>query len=64
MGSDKKGSSVGPIPKGMIIKNQGKVPYHGPKVVSTPQVANGTSKKGTISKGGMGAMLRGGTFTY
>jgi|TARA_R100001244_G_scaffold65719_3_gene54303 hypothetical protein len=64
MGLDKKGSPVGPITKGMIIKDQGKVPYHGPKVVSTPQVANGTSKKGTISKGGMGAMLRGGTFTY
>ena len=64
MGLDKKGSPVGPITKGMIIKDQGKVPYHGPKVVSTPQVANGTSKKGTISKGGMGAMLRSGTFTY
>jgi hypothetical protein len=64
MVADKKGSPVGPITKGMIIKDQGKVPYNGPKGVVTPQVANGTSKKGTISKGGMGAMLRGGTFTY
>ena len=49
MGSSNKGSPVGPITKGMVIKDQGKVPYHGPKVVSTPQGADGTSKKGTIS---------------
>ena len=64
MGSDKKGPSVGPVTKGMVIKDQGKVPYNGPEVVDTPQVATGKTTKGTISKGGMGAMLRGDTFTY
>ena len=57
MDLNKKGSSVGVIAKGLVIKGQGKVPY-------TPQVATGKTTKGTISKGGMGAMLRGGTFTY
>jgi|TARA_R110000787_G_scaffold83598_4_gene179796 hypothetical protein len=61
---NKKGSSVGVIAKGLVIKGQGKVPYNGPEVVDTPQVATGKTTKGTISKGGMGAMLRGGTFTY
>ena len=57
MDLNKKGSSVGVIAKGLVIKGQG-------KVVDTPQVATGKTTKGTISKGGMGAMLRGGTFTY
>tara|TARA_R100001530_G_scaffold7797_1_gene8370 strand:+ start:2555 stop:2749 length:195 start_codon:yes stop_codon:yes gene_type:complete len=64
MADNKKGPSVGPIARGMIIKGQGKVPYHGPEDVATPQTAKGTVQKGTNPKGGMGAALRGGTFTY
>ena len=64
MATNKKGPGAGPIAKGLVIKDQGTVPYNGPKEVSTPDASKASVQKGSISKGGMGAMLRGGTFTY
>jgi hypothetical protein len=53
---------VGPIAKGEVIKDQGTVPYNGPKNVTTPNTLKGIVKKGTQK--GTGAALRGKSYTY
>tara|TARA_Y100001951_G_scaffold84498_1_gene73882 strand:+ start:1563 stop:1757 length:195 start_codon:yes stop_codon:yes gene_type:complete len=53
---------VGPIAKGEVIKDQGTVPYNGPKNVATPSTLKGIVKKGTQK--GTGAALRGKSYTY
>jgi len=63
MASTKKNQpSVGSIAKGEVIKDQGTVPYNGPKNVATPNTLTGIVTKGTNK--GMGAALRGGSYTY
>ena len=58
--ADKKKDSNGVTRKGMVIKDQGFVPYNPPKTVDTPSVAKGTIVKGKNK--GMGAALRGGNY--
>ena len=58
MSVDKEGN----VAKGIVIKEQGTVPYNGPKSVSTPVASKAMSKKGV--KRGMGAASRDKTFTY
>jgi hypothetical protein len=55
-----KGNSVGVTRKGMVIKDQGFVPYSEVKKEDTPDVAKATSISG--KNRGMGEALRGGTF--
>jgi hypothetical protein len=53
--------SVGTVRKGIVVKDQGYVPYNAPEVEKTP-----STEKGTVVSGknrGMGAALRGGTFS-
>ena len=54
--------SVGTIAKGEVIKDQGTVPYNGPKNMATPNTEKGIVSKGV--KKGMGAALRGKSYTY
>jgi len=58
--ADKKNGSNGVTRKGMVIKDQGFVPYKAPESVSTP-----SGKGGEVTSGdarGMGEALRGGSF--
>ena len=53
--------SVGVIRKGIVVKDQGYVPYNAPEVENTP-----STEKGTVVSGknrGMGAALRGGKYS-
>jgi hypothetical protein len=53
--------SVGTVSKGIVVKDQGYVPYNAPEVEKTP-----STEKGTVVSGnnrGMGAALRGCTFS-
>jgi len=54
--------SVGIIAKGSVIKDQGTVPYNGPKNMATPNTEKGIVKRG-VQKG-TGAALRGKSYTY
>ena len=58
--SDKSKNSVGVVRKGAVIKDQGFVPYEGPKEEATPNVSTGSVVMG--QNRGMGEALRGGTF--
>jgi anti-sigma regulatory factor (Ser/Thr protein kinase) len=55
-----KGNSVGVTRKGIVVKDQGFVPYNDVKEEPTPDVALATSTTG--KNRGMGDALRGGTF--
>jgi hypothetical protein len=55
-----KKSSVGVARKGIVVKDQGYVPYNDGKVEKTPDVAKGSVVVGKNL--GMGVALRGGTF--
>jgi hypothetical protein len=56
MAEKKNQPPVGGVATGLVIKDQGKVSYNGPKTVTTPQVAKAQIKTGV--KRGMGAALR------
>jgi len=56
----KKKSSVGVARKGIVVKDQGFVPYNDAKSETTPNVSKATSVSG--ENRGMGAALRGGSF--
>jgi hypothetical protein len=58
--AEKKGVSVGVTRKGIVIKDQGFVPYNDAKEESTPDVAEASSVTGKSR--GMGEAVRGGTF--
>tara|TARA_R110000744_G_scaffold175788_1_gene294611 strand:+ start:221 stop:409 length:189 start_codon:yes stop_codon:yes gene_type:complete len=58
--AEKKKGSVGVIRKGMLVKDQGFVPYGDSKEEPTPDVAKASSTSG--KNRGMGEALRGGTF--
>ena len=60
MANKKVNGSNGVIRKGMVIKDQGFVPYNPPESVSTPSVDKGEITKGTAR--GMGEAVRGGSF--
>ena len=55
-----KKSSVGVARKGIVVKDQGYVPYSDGKVEKTPDVAKASVVAG--KNRGMGDALRGGTF--
>jgi len=57
--AEKKGS-VGVIRKGLLIKDQGYVPYNDGKVEKTPDVSKASVEVG--KNRGMGEAVRGGTF--
>jgi len=58
--AENKGSSVGVTRKGIVVKDQGFVPYNNAKEEATPDVAKSSS---TMCKNrGMGEALRGGSF--
>jgi|TARA_R110000823_G_scaffold129119_1_gene256821 hypothetical protein len=54
-------TSVGVVRKGIVVKDQGFVPYSDAKKESTPSTEKGTSVSGTNT--GMGAAIRGGKYT-
>tara|TARA_R110000744_G_scaffold104454_2_gene200024 strand:+ start:285 stop:473 length:189 start_codon:yes stop_codon:yes gene_type:complete len=58
--AEKKSKAVGVIRKGMVVKDQGFVPYGDAKKETTPDVAKASSTSG--KNRGMGEALRGGTF--
>jgi|TARA_R110002020_G_scaffold242_3_gene1346 hypothetical protein len=58
--AEKKNSSVGVTRKGILVKDQGFVPYGDAKEEPTPDVAKASSTSG--KNRGMGEALRGGTF--
>tara|TARA_R110000765_G_scaffold90032_1_gene171586 strand:- start:1240 stop:1428 length:189 start_codon:yes stop_codon:yes gene_type:complete len=58
--AEKKNGSVGVIRKGMLIKDQGFVPYGDAMEETTPDVAEASSTSG--KNRGMGEALRGGSF--
>tara|TARA_R110000744_G_scaffold88895_2_gene173080 strand:- start:37 stop:225 length:189 start_codon:yes stop_codon:yes gene_type:complete len=58
--SDMKNNPNGVIRKGMVVKDQGFVPYNAPKSVSSPSGNGGEMVKGTAK--GMGEAVRGGSF--
>jgi hypothetical protein len=58
--AEKKSGSVGVIRKGMLVKDQGFVPYGDAKEEATPDVAKASSTSG--KNRGMGEALRGGSF--
>ena len=58
--AETKSKSVGVVRKGIVVKDQGFVPYNNAKKETTPDVAKATSTTGTNR--GMGEALRGGTF--
>lgn len=62
MAEKKNQPPVGGIATGLVIKDQGKVSYNGPKTVTTPDVAKAKAKPGR--KRGMGAALRDDGFIY
>jgi|TARA_R110001599_G_scaffold317043_1_gene526286 hypothetical protein len=57
---EKKKGSVGVARKGIVVKDQGFVPYNDAKSEATPDVSKATSVSG--KNRGMGAALRGGSF--
>jgi hypothetical protein len=57
---EKKKGSVGVARKGIVVKDQGFVPYSDAKSETTPNVSKATSVSG--KNRGMGAALRGGSF--
>ena len=57
--AEKKGS-VGVVRKGIVVKDQGYVPYNDGEVEKTPDVAKASVVTGKTR--GMGEALRGGTF--
>ena len=57
---DKK-KSTGVTRKGIVVKGQGYVPYNNGMVEKTPNVSKASVVSGKNQ--GMGAALRGGTFT-
>ena len=57
---EKKKGSVGVARKGIVVKDQGFVPYNDAKSETTPHVSKATSVSGKHR--GMGAALRGGSF--
>jgi|TARA_B110000495_G_C22436987_1_gene274602 hypothetical protein len=57
MGSNK---SIGVTRKGIVVKDQGYVPYNDGKVEKTPNVSKASMVSG--KNRGMGEAIRGGTF--
>ena len=57
---EKQKGSVGVARKGILVKDQGFVPYNDAKTETTPNVAKATSISG--KNRGMGAALRDGSF--
>jgi len=54
-------ASVGVVRKGIVVKDQGYVPYSDAATEKTPSTEKGTSVSGTST--GMGAATRGGKYT-
>jgi len=54
-------ASVGVVRKGIVVKDQGYVPYNDAQNEKTPSTEKGTRVSGTNT--GMGAAIRGGKYT-